>query len=483
MAMHAHVRGAIAASVLAALCLAGCADTAAPAKQVLYSDPDLADAVPFGLAHDHADAAAHRHARAAAMLDTLTLQEFGAGPDLVVGAHALDIHGDLLAVAVFGNHDDSGGQQGFHLLDVSDPTNLVVVGTYEAPTAVRGDRTIAFSDDGQTVFLGFEDGERPGVAAVDVSDPSSPVEVGFWADALDYGPHTVATGTIDGRQYVFLLSLGVTILSWDGDAFALVGKYLTADQLAFLDTVRHAEVDPANPGGGIGYGQTYLLRTLYGHDMTFYEDPDTGVPLLLVAYAYDGLKILDLSEPGVPVPVARFLPPADTSHKHYTHSVTAERSPDGRLIVVAGSETFEPENQQIASPIWVLDATDAVANDEPLDEPGLLSTWRNPSAAPAEDLTQSVHFFRQQDGLLYLSHYHAGVWGIDLRDDAARRDPQVFAYILPAPVEPVIPPEDCCIGFPLAGVPMVFDVAVHADGTVFAADIIQGVSSIRFDAP
>jgi hypothetical protein len=473
----------LATAVLFAAALAGCASDP-PGPTDGFTDPGPADAIPTGADHDHRDPAAHRHARAAHLLDTLSLQEFGAGADLIVGAHALDIHGDLLAVAVFGNHDDSGGQQGVHLVDVSHPADLRVVGTYDAGTPVRGDRTIAFSADGTTVFLGFESGPRPGVAAVDVSDPTAPVEVAFWSDPAGFGPHTVAAGVVGGEQYVFLLSLGVTTLAYDGaaGAFTFVGKYLTADQLAFLDVIGHAQVDPTNPGGGIGYGQTYLLRTLYGHDMTFYADP-MGLPLLLVAYAYDGLKILDISEPALPVPLARFLPPTDTSHRHYTHTVAAERLADGRLIVVVGSETFEPENQGIASPIWILDSTEAVANADALDAPELLSTWRNPSAAPAEELTQSVHFFRLRDGFLHLSHYHGGVWAFDLRDDASRRAAEAFAFILPVPVEPVAPPEDCCIGFPLAGVPMVFDVAVGDDGTVYAADIIQGVSSIRLDYP
>lgn len=469
--------------LVVAMLVAGCTQDNPAVAPDPFTDPGPADAIPTGADHDHANAEAHRHAHGARLVDTLSLQEFGAGPDLIVGAHALALHGDLLAVAVFGNHDDSGGQQGFHLVDVSDPERLRVVGTYEAPAPVRGDRTIAFSDDGKTVFLGFESGPRPGVAAVDVSDPTAPVETAFWSDPTGYGPHTVATGVVDGEQLVFLLSLGVTTLSYDAAGFAFVGKYLTADQLAFLDVVQHAEVDPTNPGGGIGYGQTYLLRTLYGHDMSFYADPATGRPLLLVAYAYDGLKILDLSEPAAPVPLARFLPAADTSHKHYTHSVAAERLDDGTLLVVVGSETFEPENQGIASPVWILDASAAVTNSDPFDAPELLATWRNPSAAPAEDLTQSVHFFRVQSGFLYLSHYHGGVWAFDLRHDGGREAPTAFAYILPVPREPVAPPADCCIGFPLAAVPMVFDVAVDADGAVFAADIVQGVSSIALDYP
>jgi hypothetical protein len=242
--------------------------------------------------------------------------------------------------------------------------------------------------------------------------------------------------------------------------------------------------DAEDPQGS--YARTYAFRTVYAHDTNFFFDPVTEKPLLFVAYAYDGMKVLDISQPNNPVLIGRWLPTQDTAHKHYTHSVTAERMDSGELIIVVGAETFEEENQDIPSPVWILDGTSMVAADAPLSEdgaaePDYLSDWVNPDNAPAGDLTNSVHFFRQQDGLLYLSHYHGGVWVIDLRDDAARARPEHVAYIMPITQTPTFAPEDCCIGFPLAGAPMVFDVEVDSNGIVYAADIIQGVSAIRID--
>ncbi|MGB0652896.1 MAG: hypothetical protein ACPGQL_06820 [Thermoplasmatota archaeon] len=457
-------------------------------------DTDPADATPVilpgdaildeGEGHDHRDPAQHRHAWNAQMLDTADLRDFGWHEEIVVGAHAMAIYEDTLAVAVNGGDFDDG-QQGFHLFDVSDPADMVHLGFWDAGVPVNGDRTIAFSDDGETVFLGFEgSGVRPGVVAVDVRDPAQPVEVAFWDDPQDFGSHTIGTATIAGQQYVFSLALGVNILRYNdptagGDGFTLVGKYLTADQLAALDAAGFVAGEGSDPS----YAQTYALRTLYGHDMQVYVDPDTQRPLLLVAYAYEGLKVLDVSVPSVPVPVARWMPPQETSHKHYTHSVAAERASDGRLILVVGSETFEDQNAHLPSPIWIVDATAAVLDPAGIAEPEHLGTWSNPSGAAAGALGLSVHFFRIQDGLLYLSHYHGGVWGIDLRDDDARRDPQAFAYSMAVPADAISPPEECCIGWDLDGAPMVFDVEVGADGTVYVADLIQGVSSLRFDAP
>ncbi len=429
--------------------------------------------MPMGDDHDHADPAQHQFALNAELVAHHGLAQWGRSDEQPVGAHALDWSHGLLAVAVNGAH--TGGQNGFHLFDAQ----FRHLSFYDAGQEVNGDRTIAFGPDGQTVFLGYEDGARPGIAAVDVSDPANPREVAFWHDDTDFGPHTVAVGTIGGVTHVFSLALGVTILSYDG-AFEVVGKFVTGDEMSAMDAI--GMIDPSS-GTPTARASTYALRSLYGHDMTFLHDEETGKDLLLVAYAYDGAKMVDVSNPSAPVILASWVPPADSSHKHYTHSMVAERQPDGRLVVVVGSETFEPENQGIASPIWILDGTQAVlgtARDGVFEH---LSTWRNPGNAPAGNLGNSVHFFRLQDGLLALSHYHGGVWGIDLRTPEAQAAPQHYAYIMPVPEDAVRPHDTCCIGFDLDGAPMVFDVAWDDAGNVYAADIVQGVTKIRFGPP
>ncbi len=458
---------------------AGCAGTApgpGGAEQVSrFTSPD--DPIPDETgSHDHRDPAQHMFARNATLLDGDDLRRFGWSQELPVGAHALDISGDLLAVAVNAAHRD-GGQQGVHLFDISDPANLTHLSFWDAQVAVNGDRTIAFSGDGKTLFLGFEGGGvKPGVQALDISVPTAPVPVAFWEDPQDFGSHTISAGVIDGTQYVFSLAVGVNILRYDATGFTLVGKYVTADEAAFADAIDYVVgEEPGSP-------QTYAVRAVYGHDMNFYADPVTGTPLLLVAYAYDGAKILDISQPSAPVLLGRFMPPADSSHKHYTHSITAERVDSGELIVVVGSETFEPNNQPIASPIWILDATATVAAAPMTAPPMHLGTWRNPGETAAGNLGLSVHFFRQEAGFVYISHYHGGVWAVDLRTPEARAAPEAFGYIMPLPEGAITPPEDCCIGFDLDGAPMVFDVAVR-DGVVYAADIIQGVTSSRFERP
>lgn len=462
--------------------LGGCLDDRAPADDGADGFTAPSDPIPEegdAEGHDHADPLQHRFASNATLLAADDLRRFGWSEEVPVGAHVVDLAParGLLAVGVNGGHGDEG-QQGFHLYDVSDPSRLVHVAYYQSGQPVGGDRTLAFSGDGNTLFLGYEGDSRPGVAAIDVSDPGQPREVAFWDDPQGFGSHTISAGAIDGVEHVFSLAMGVNILRFDGGAFTLVGKYLTADQLAALDALGMALGD-----GGPGPAQTYALRALYGHDMTFFQDPGTGKPMLFVAYAYEGFKAVDLSVPSAPVLLYRWQAPADTSHKHYVHSVEASRLESGQLLIVVGSETFEPENQGIASPVWILDGTLAAASPMPLAvEPVHVSTWRNPGGAAAGSLGLSVHFFRLEDGLLYLSHYHGGIWAIDLRTPEAQAEPRHFGYIMPVPADPARPPKECCIGFDLDGVPMVFDVEV-LDGVAYGADILQGVTASRFERP
>jgi hypothetical protein len=468
----------LTAAVLVAMVFAGCAastDQSSSGSPAAPANLDVADPIPVGPEHDHRDPEQHRFARNATLVTMDDLQRFGLGQQGIVGAHVLDLCGDMLAVGVNAG-ETSDGQQGFHLYDVANKT-FQYLSYYEAPTAVGGDRTIAFSQDCKTVFLGYEGGTRPGVAGVDVSDPMKPVERGFWADPEKFGSHTVSTGTIGGKQYVFSLALGVNILSYADGTFTLEGKYLTADQLAALDAVRLVGAD-----GDTQAAQTYALRSVYGHDMTFFQDAVTNKPLLFVAYAYEGLKVVDLTVPSAPVTIARWMPPADTAHKHYTHSVEVARSPDGQLLIVVGAETFETENQGIASPVWILDGTAAVVAPPLTVDPTHLGTWRNPGGAPAGNLGRSAHFFRLENGFLYLSHYHGGIWAIDLRTLAAQSNPVAFGYIMPLAAHPIPVPDSCCIGFDLGAAPMVFDVEVQ-NGRVFGADIIQGVSVVDFKLP
>ncbi|HUR60954.1 MAG TPA: hypothetical protein VM286_01140 [Candidatus Thermoplasmatota archaeon] len=488
--------------------LAGCVGDPAPAGTARPPAPDLdtcvapALAIPFNRTHDHTDPAQHRFACNAQRLAWDTLREHGLANGTVVGAHAVAVHGDLLAVAVNGGGNasydlssgdldgtEAHGQQGVHFFDVSDPAQLAHLSFYpKDDIALGGDRSISFAQDGKTLFLGYDsgpNGPKNGVEAIDVSDPRAPHTAGFWENPARLGIVSVEAGTVatkvpqDGYQYVFALGVGVNILRYDPGAteiggkkvFTLVAKYVTNEQLTALDSLR-----PQNPDAG------FALASLQGHDMAFYRQPqEEGRSFLFVAYAYDGLKVLDVTRPAAPLLVGRWIPPADTNVRHYVNSVAVELSLEQKVLVVVGAASFEPENQGIASPLWILDATGTIKGNALFQlgpDPRLMGTWRNPSHAPAGDLGLSIQFFRIEHGLLYIGHGHGGVWAVDLRTDEARTYPTAYAYAMPMPPDPVAAPAACCKGHDLKGVPMVLDVAVR-EGVVYTADVTQGVVAVR----
>jgi hypothetical protein len=376
------------------------------------------------------------------------------------GAHAVDVHEDLLVVSVeYGNEG-----RGFNLYDVSDPTRPTLLSEYRNPEASGGDRNIAFSADGQWLYMANEAGGQStvtsaGVRLFDVSDPAQPVEVSFTPIAPS-GVHTITAFAIGGTQYAAALNFGVHLLELRADALGTmrlvpVGRFATATP---AQIAAHPEPSP-----------TTLQRSVYGHDTYVEQDPETGQTLLYFAYAYDGARVLDISVPSAPQEVARWAP-SDEGAPHYIHDVKPYFTQDGRRIMVVEAETFEDRHIQTPSPVWFVDITDFEAPTE-------LFKWTNPGGHGSDQLGLSSHFFRIMDQRVYLSHYHGGVWVLDGRDPANVTE---LAYYMPAQDTGYTPSEDCCIGWNLGSIPMVFDVAVDERGYVYAADLATGLYVLEY---
>ncbi len=416
------------------------------------------DMVASNEAHDHASPAHHNVSFQMDQLDHLALAE----PGEASGVHALAIRGDTIFAS-----STLGENPGFAVVDVSDPTNMTVLGEWRSPTAVGGDRSIAVSEDAQYVFLANEgdvQAQEPGVRVIDASDPASMEEVAYMP--MDSGAHTVETITIDGTIYVFALNYGVQtfrlVEAPTGVSLVKVGQYTFAgDQLT-------NPPDYDNEGDYVSWG----LRAVYAHDMRAVHDPELG-PLLYIAYAYQGLHVLDINAPEAPQLLTTWVPQGDGA-PWYTHTVEAAWIDDRRVVVV-GSEVFEDRHLDTPSPIWVLDLTDMDAPDP------LRSTWVNPAGAGADELLFSAHFFRIEDGYVHLSHYHGGVWVLDITTQERQADPAIVGAILPHEETGFRPDaEDCCLGWNLAGIPVVMD-AVAKDGVTFAADLQTGLYALQAD--
>lgn len=431
-------------------------------------DPALA----FVVEHDHLDLAEHAVGWNLTQTDWNGIFPKGTPS----GAHAVDLNGDLLVVALHALAGES--ENGFALFDVSEPTLPKLVHTYIDERATGGDRMAMFSADGKTVFLGAEHAAREEITealvlAIDVSDPTAPKQVAE-AAVPPYGPHTVFAAEVDGRQFVYVVSFGVHVFEFTGTEFTLVGRYAAATPGQLLKN----EDGPEEM-------QTYAFRDVYAHDVFAWQDPVDGRHIAFVAHAYEGLKIVDLTDPRTPRELGTFVPDGPDAPS-YVHTVTVRMIGDRRIAAV-GAETFEGRNRDVPSPVWFLDVTDLTA-------PVLLSTYTNPAGVGSNDLLLSAHDMRFDevcagvDGsggvapamavchtYLWLAHYHAGVWVLDVDDPAA---PTVAGFYLPHEDQGFAPPENCCEGLRMSGNPSTFDV-IARNGVGYAADMWSGLYTLR----
>lgn len=426
-------------------------------------DPEASGFVdPIVDAHDHRDPAAHRHAWNMELRSWMPM----ADDDETALVHALAEWEDHLFVDAGLGLGSVDGPAGFRILDVSDPGDPQVVSHWEHPDYRGGDRSIDVTGDGNWVVLGSEaPAEEPssaGVFLVDVSDKSDPKLVDFFP-LESGGAHTVEAAIIDGDVYAFGLNWGVNVLRLEdtpqGQRLVQVGKYVAPGA---------GEIVAGSPAGP-QERTTELVRQVYGHDMTLVHDGQAGFPVLYVAYAYQGLHILDLSEPSAPQRIAKWVPTGPGA-PYYVHGVETTFI-DGERVTVVGSEVFENRNVDVPSPVWILDTTD-------LARPDHVGTWTNPGGHGSRNLLLSAHFFELADGRVYLSHYHGGVWVLDISTPEARAAPAAVGYYMPVENNGYRPPEDCCGAFDLAGIPMTFDVTV-VDGTVWAADWFTGLHGVE----
>lgn len=426
-------------------------------------DPCVADPIgwtPDGVAeHDHKDRSHHAApCNLTRVWHSSMTEQFGQ----FAGAHAMDLHEESNLLVVSVEWGDQG--RGFDLYDVTDPESLAKVGEYRNEQASGGDRNVAFSEDGQYVFMANEAGGQAaatsaGVRVVDVSDPANPEDALFYNIAPS-GVHTVTAFTVDGVQYVAALNFGVHILR------------VTEDPLGDLRMVtvgRFATATPQQIAAHPEPGPTPFQRDIYGHDTWVTEDPITGQTLLYFAYSYEGVRVLDVSTPSAPTIVASWVP-QDEYAPHYIHDVRAFVNADDRRIMVVEAETFEDRHIDVASPLWIVDVTD-------FDNPVELFRWTNPGGHGSDNLGLSTHFFRFLGEHLVLSHYHGGVWILDLADP---ENVTVDAYYMPVAetgYDAAVSP----LQWNLDMIPMTFDVEVDARGYVYAADLSTGLYSLRWD--
>lgn len=454
------IRAHFAWLVIFAAILSGCLSDAGgktgildPVKQVPRK-LGLPDGIPDPLVlnHDHADAKLHEFAYG---VKEVYHHPLGGNVLKSSGAHAVDVQNGFLFVAAYGATVDIGG--GVYIFDLKEPERPRLVGQVNLAGSLGGDRSMEATDDGNFVALGTEAIDcaghtnpfGPGLYLIDARDKTRPT-------VADYVPapgvHSLSIHRIKGEDYVFALMGGRNIL----------------------------KIDKSGPRPAlVGVGQVQI-----GHDSALYDDPVLGLPILYSATASRNLLVHDVSDPAQPRSIGKWALDEQEGKNHYVHAVAVDWI-EGRRIVALESEDW----RSLPSPVWILDATD-------LGDIERIGNWTNPGQKPANagqaggsfggQLTFSTHNPRLERGLLYLSHYHGGVWVLNVSSLAQAREPEILGYYLPhnnnggftpRSAEGTYPKPNFC-GFELDEIPIVFDLEVQ-NGVIYAADLHTGLYVLK----
>ena len=226
-------------------------------------------------------------------------------------------NGDLAAVSI--QACAAGAFAGFGLWDVTDPANPERLSLYEAPGTGGshelwlqkvGNRAYVYTAIPFSEFSTSPDGVTPGRAdfrIVDVSDPTSPTDVGEWGAWAELGMFPF----FEDENGVFRVNF---VHSVQGDGTKAYLSYWD------LGTVILDVSDPANP--------TFLGRTEYaaneegnahsswlgkGGNLLIQTDEDfdpSPHPVLETAWGY--ARFFDISDPANPTPLATFKLPTTT---------------------------------------------------------------------------------------------------------------------------------------------------------------------------
>ncbi|HLE96896.1 MAG TPA: hypothetical protein VI997_05945, partial [Candidatus Thermoplasmatota archaeon] len=218
------------------------------------------------------------------------------------------------------------------------------------------------------------------------------------------------------------------------------------------------------------------------HDVYVYDDPLLNRTIAVPAYWDLGIWFVDVTDPSKPETLGNWQDYKGESGDIHTTAVDFLMV-DGeiRRIAVAASETgpiIGPFSVAEPSSVYVLDATD-------LDDIHLLARWVNPGKRPSGALGGvvgefSTHNLQFEKGRVYLAHYHAGVWVLDVQGWLDAGGASATTSHVTGDAVPVLGVFNTRGLDGTKGQSMVWDVVLH-DGFVYASDIRFGLFVLHFD--
>ncbi len=367
--------------------------------------------------HDHRNPDHHRESHNMELISWTSLDvELGENGFANFVFHEDDDE-DLLFIAVDG--DETGG---FNIVDISNVSEPRTIGEYR----IRGTsvQEVRVTPDGDWAvmnvqhipdeedLLNMEPTDCPVcIHIVDIRDRGDPQVVNLHpVDVL--GTHNMDFHTIDDELYLFYV----------GQPYGTntpPGNYVSAAR--FVDLGETAQLVDV---GKYTHTETYDedVRS-FPHDVIMEEHPVTGQHVAYISHWDGGHVTVDWSDPAAPMllDLDTTMEPSGALATHWFAPEPRVRE-DGRLIAWSAPE------------IGALDTDAGATRAFDVTDPGQIeqiAAWMLPGEVwipEAYIFSGHITIPDMDRGLLAVSHYHAGVWILDITDP---EDPRELGYYIP----------------------------------------------------
>jgi hypothetical protein len=478
---------------------------AAELQHKLLFDPEWAEkAVPYGDTHNHKDATQHN-------FSTPNFNVLGWNP-LISTRYGSSAGGYLC-----GDSADKGPRRlsvvhglgtdvALIIVDVTDATKPQVVGELDMPTG--GARDVAITPDGRYVVLGTVGPKQP-----EKGNPIPPVHrdnVATWRSACNDGP--VAVPYVgDGPEEMVPFADGVVLVNIQDPKKPTIESYFPESALG-VHSIYATQIGDnyyvlasiVNLVAAVSYFHLYTITTtpvgaklvhvaflnelptegnaplINGHDDgVIAEHPITHKVYAYLAHWHQGLVIVDITNPRTPMIVGRWTdnPPGNTALASNDHGDIHEALPldtlwNGKHYTFIGQEILGHPQDRPSGYIKALDTTDPA-------HPKDVATWSLPVDVQWSAALQfSTHYISRHNTTIFVSHYHAGVWAIDVSDIEHNPKLPSVGVFLPTYVSPKPAPGSR----PYQWAPTVMENEALSNGDVVVWDSGTGCYVVHFDA-
>lgn len=400
------------------LALAGCISSEEPTVEKF----DFTTAIePY---HDHNDATLHTGSHG---IDFVNWSPLG----VTLGGNGFANFviwegGDHVLALVAVDGDEEGG---FVIADITDPLDIQVLGTYWVPG--NGIQEVRITPNGKFAVMNVQNIPQGDVTAglgacevclhvVNIEDRTAPRLSSIMPVEL-LGSHNMHFEEQNGNLYLYAVAqpLGGTPIEPGNHVWIYQFQELGTEAL-LLPVSQYAK----NTINDVGRS--------FPHDVMVQEHPLTGQRIAYISHWDGGHVTVDVSNPLLPqeLDIHADAAPSDALAVHWIWQEEWVRD-DGRVIAWSA-----PEIGGLATGTGVIRALD-VTNPADIQQIG---TWELPGNVSIEGPYQfSPHtvFVDQATELAVVTHYHAGVWVLDVSNP---ENPVEVAFYLPHgnPEEPYL---------------------------------------------